>query len=453
MGIRTRTNLIATAIAALAFAAGVLLFLAATRSRIELAIIEDARERAVEIAGLVRSGDLTPILAVGDPELLAQVVDDTGQVVASDQIIAGLPPMVATTSVGPEIEIERVEDLVVHEAQLDDIGPFVVAKQRVDLASDSFVILVVGSLGDAGEALNAVIPLLASGVPVLLALVGGLTWIMTGRALRPVERIGAEAHNITATALDRRVPVPDSKDEIQRLALTINEMLDRLEASVLRQRQFVSDSSHELKSPLAALKTILDVAERSNEPVATETLADLRAEMDRLERLVEDLLYLAAVDESRPKPRPADVELHQIVAEEIASVNRGTGLTIDTSGLIPMRVPGDRHDLSRLVRNLLDNAVRFAGTSIWIATRELDGSAFLTVSDDGPGVPPPDRARVFERFVRLDESRNRQSGGAGLGLAVAAAIAMAHGGELGIIESLHGGASFQARLPKTRRID
>jgi len=447
MGIRLRTTLTTTLIAALALIAGALLFVDATRNRIETAITEDARDRSTEIANAVAANQLSPVLVVGDPELVAQVVDSSGQVVSSDQIIVGLPPLVATEDTGPEMETERVEGL---DARLDDIGPFVVVKHRLDLDSGSLVIIVVGSLGDAGEALEAVTPLLVAGVPVWLALVGALTWIMTGRALRPVERIGAEAHNISVSALHRRVPVPESKDEIHRLAKTINEMLERLEASVRQQRQFISDSSHELKSPLATLKTILDVAERGNEPASSETLTDMRAEMDRLEHLVEDLLYLAAVDEGRPQRRPDDLDLVQVVAEEVASVNRRTGLTIDASALVPMRVRGDRHDLTLLVRNLLDNAVRFAATGVWIETIEQDGFAFLVISDDGPGIPPPDRKRVFERFVRLDEGRDRQSGGTGLGLAVADAIASTHGGDLGLIESLHGGASFQVRLPKTQ---
>lgn len=447
MGIRLRTTLATTLIAGLTFVAAAVLFTVATRSRIEAAITEDVRERAIEIAALVTSGGLTQILAIGDQELIAQVVNQDLQVFAADQAIFGLPPMIAFDPEGPAIEVIRVHELAVGEAAADDEGPFVVAIRRLDQGRGWKTVLVAGSLGDAGEALDAVIPLLAAGVPVLLALVGGLTWIMTGRALQPVERMRAEAHDISASALDKRVPVPNSKDEIHRLAVTINEMLQRLEASAVRQRRFVSDSSHELKSPLAALRTILDVAERDREPVSSEVLTDLQAEVHRLERLVEDLLYLAAFDEGRPLRPLVEVNLDEIVRDEIASVNRSRKLMIDSSGLSPVQSLGDRHQLSRLVRNLLENAVHFANSGIWIAAEEVDGSAILTVSDDGPGVPLADRSRVFERFVRLDESRNRQSGGAGLGLAVAAAIASAHGGDLGIIESLHGGASFRVRLP------
>lgn len=448
MGIRLRTTLTTTVLAALALVVGAVLFTAATRSRIEATITEDARERAVEIAALAVSDQLSPVLAVGDPELIAQVVDSEGQVLSSDQVIAGLSPMIDFDPAGPAMEVVRVEQLAEGQAAADDAGPFVVAIRRLNQGRNRQTVLVAGSLGDAGDALDAATPLLSGGVPVLVALVGGLTWIMTGRALQPVERMRAEAHSISATALDKRVPVPNSRDEIYRLAVTINEMLQRLEASALRQRQFVSDSSHELKSPLAALRTILDVAERNRENVSSEVLADLQAEVDRLERLVNDLLYLAAFDEGGPLRPFVEVNLDEIVRDEIASVHRNGRPVIDSSSLAPVRILGDRHQLARLVRNLLENAVRFAGTGIWVATEEVDGSAVLTVSDDGPGVPPPDRLRVFERFVRLDESRNRQSGGAGLGLAVAAAIASAHSGELGIIDSLHGGASFRARFPR-----
>ena len=453
MGIRLRTTLTTTVLTALAFLGGAVLFIGATRGRIEAAITEDAVERSAEIAALAESNLLGPVLEVGDPEFIAQVVDNSGQVLSADQIIAGLPPMVMAPAEGPLQETTRVDRLETVEAQLDDIGPFVVATRRLVVDSGSLVILVVGSLGDAGEALEAVTPLLFGGVPVLVALVTGLTWVMTGRALRPVEQMRVEAHNISASALNKRVPVPESRDEIHRLAVTINEMLERLEDSALRQRQFVSDSSHELKSPLAALRTILEVAARNPNPVSPEVLTDLQAEVDRLERLVEDLLYLAAFDEGRPQRPFVDVDLKEIVQDEIASVSRTSRLKFDSSSLKPVRISGDRHQLSRLVRNLLENAVRFATTGIWITTTEVDALAFLTVNDDGPGVPLRDRARVFERFVRLDESRNRQSGGAGLGLAVAAAIATTHGGDLAMVDSLHGGAAFQLRIPKTPLAD
>jgi signal transduction histidine kinase len=449
MGIRLRTTLTTTTLAALALVVGALLFAGAIRDRIEAAIAEDARERALEIAALAVAGQLSPVLAAGDPELIAQVVDSEGHVLSSDQVIVGLPPMSDFDPTGPAMEVVRVDQLAGGQAAADDEGPFVVAIRRLDQGASPQAVLVVGSLGDAAEALDAAAPLLFAGVPALVALVGVLTWIMTGQALQPVERIRAEAHNISASALDKRVPVPDSRDEIHRLAVTINEMLQRLETSVVRQRQFVSDSSHELKSPLAALRTILEVAERDGQPASPDVLTDLQSEVDRLERLVEDLLYLAAFDEGRPKRSFVEVSLDQIVRDEIASVSRSRQLLIDSSDLAPVRILGDPHQLSRLVRNLTENAVRFAHTGIWIATEEVDSSALLTVSDDGPGVPLADRSRVFDRFVRLDESRNRQSGGAGLGLAVTAAIVSAHGGELAIIDSLHGGASFQVRLPKT----
>jgi signal transduction histidine kinase len=446
MGIRLRTTLTTTMLAALALVVGALLFAGAIRDRIEAAITEDARERALEIAALSVAGQLSPALAAGDPELIAQVVDSEGQVLSSDQVIAGLPPVIDFDPTGPAMEIVRVDQLAGEQAAVDDVGPFVVAIRRLDQGASPQTVLVVGSLGDAAEALDAAAPLLFAGVPALVVLVGVVTWIMTGRALHPVERMRAEAHTITVTGLDRRVPIPHGRDEIHRLALTINEMLQRLEASVLRQRQFVSDSSHELKSPLAALRTILEVAERNPDPVPAETLGDLLAEVGRLERLVEGLIYLAAFDEGRPTSL-VEVRLDQVAQDEIASVHRNGGLVVDSSSLVPVVVSGDRHQLSRLVRNLLDNAVRFADAGVWIETRDVDGWVFLTVSDDGPGVPISDRSLVFERFIRLDESRDRQSGGAGLGLAVAAAIASAHGGELGMIESLHGGASFQARFP------
>jgi signal transduction histidine kinase len=256
----------------------------------------------------------------------------------------------------------------------------------------------------------------------------------------------AEAEHISAAALGLRLPTPGSVDEIGRLAATLNAMLDRLEASAVRQRRFVADASHELKSPLAALRTMVEVGiGPSNDNLELE--ADLLAEVGRMERMVADLLYLALHDESPSADRIVEVDLAGIVRVEAESVALRSGLEVDASGIVPLNVLGDPDRLTQLVRKLTDNAARHATSKIWLETAALDGNGLLIVSDDGPGIPAAERERVFDRFVRLDDSRARDTGGAGLGLAVARAIARSHGGDLRVTEPRHGGATIEARFP------
>ena len=305
---------------------------------------------------------------------------------------------------------------------------------------------VAASLEDAGEAVDAVAPALWLGFVAVLAIVGITTWALTGRALRPVEEMRSRADQISAAALDRRLPLPQATDELRSLAITLNAMLERLEQSAIRQRRFVADASHELKSPLTAMRAMVDVAARDPGVAQPELLTDLDVELDRMQRLVADMLYLARSDESPEARDHAAIDLEQIVAAEAAALRSRSSVVVDTSGLYPVRINGDRTRIAQLVRNLTDNAARHAASTVWLGTARRRDEAVVLVRDDGPGIPEEDRRRVFERFVRLDESRARDTGGAGLGLAVARSIARDHGGEL-VLASATGGAAFEARFP------
>jgi signal transduction histidine kinase len=323
----------------------------------------------------------------------------------------------------------------------EDRGPYVVVRRGLD---DAGVVVVAASLEGSDEAVAAVAPLLSVGGAVLLGLVAAVTWVATGAGLRPVEAMRGEAARISTAGLERRLPVPAADDELRRLAVTLNEMLDRLEASAVRRRRFVADASHELRSPLAALRTIVEVGVA---PAADAALtADLLGEIGRLQRLVDDLLFLAAADERVPIRR-ARVELDRLVEEQAGVLVARRQAVLDTSLLRPVAVAGDPDLIARLVRNLTENAARHAASSVWVETTEEDGWAVLRVDDDGAGIPPEDRERVFERFVRLDEGRSRDEGGTGLGLAIARAAARRHGGDVRVVEPRHGGAGLEARLP------
>ncbi|MFB8214354.1 sensor histidine kinase [Streptomyces anulatus] len=296
------------------------------------------------------------------------------------------------------------------------------------------------------EAVNTVRGAMLTGLPLLLVVVAGVTWLVTRRALRPVEGIRREMAAITASEdLARRVPEPGSRDEIAALARTTNETLTVLEASVERQRRFVADASHELRSPIASLRTQLEVAEAHPELL---DLPGAVADTVRLQVLAADLLLLARLDAGE-KPGSATVELGALVREE---VSQRTGDRIAVGVEVPQggafEVNGSRGQLSRVIGNLLDNAQRHAEGSVAVSVAADGRGVRVEVRDDGAGVPEDERERIFERFVRLDDARSRDDGGAGLGLAIARDVAARHGGTLTVDRAAEGGAAFRLWLPR-----
>ncbi|MFE3716555.1 sensor histidine kinase [Streptomyces cyaneofuscatus] len=295
------------------------------------------------------------------------------------------------------------------------------------------------------EAVNTVRGAMLTGLPLLLAVVAGVTWLVTRRALRPVEGIRREMAAITASEdLARRVPEPDSRDEIAALARTTNETLTVLEASVERQRRFVADASHELRSPIASLRTQLEVAEAHPELL---DLPGAVADTVRLQVLAADLLLLARLDAGE-KPGAARLEVGALVREE---VSQRTGdripVTVEVAEDASYEVNGSRGQLVRVIGNLLDNAQRHAAHRITVQVAADGGGVRVEVRDDGAGVPEDERERIFERFVRLDDARSRDDGGAGLGLAIARDVATRHGGTLTVHRAPEGGAAFRLWLP------
>ncbi|WP_405684497.1 ATP-binding protein [Streptomyces sp. NBC_00057] len=295
------------------------------------------------------------------------------------------------------------------------------------------------------EAVGTVRGAMLIGLPVLLLVVAGVTWLVTRRALRPVEGIRREMAAITASEdLSRRVPEPGSRDEIARLARTTNETLTALEASVDRQRRFVADASHELRSPIASLRTQLEVG------AAHPELLDVPgavADTVRLQALAADLLLLARLDAGE-RPGRTTLDLGALVHEE---VSQRTGDRIPVAVSVPdsgaFEVAGSRGQLARVIGNLLDNAERHAERTVAVSLRAERGGVVVAVTDDGAGVPPDERERIFERFVRLDDARTRDEGGAGLGLAIARDVAARHGGRLTVDGAPQGGARFELWLP------
>jgi signal transduction histidine kinase len=390
-------------------------------------LADATRNRAVDIAATLRPGTVLPVGDLEDDVI--QLVGADGTVVAASANVAGQPPMVWPSPGEDPVEITGPvggEPLVVVAHEVD--GQLLLVARTIDIRNDT---------------LNYATWLLAIGLPALIAVVAVLTWVLVGRALRPVEAIRREVDEISATALDRRLPEPGGRDEIARLAGTMNRMLDRLERAHLRQRRFAADASHELRSPVATIRQHAEVALAHPELTGVTALArDVLAEDLRVQHLVEDLLLLSRVDEHSLRLRRSPVDLDDLVFAEAARLRAA-----QARGVSAGRVLGNAGALRRVLRNLGENAARHARSRIAFTLADTGSEVVLTVDDDGPGIPAAERARVLERFIRLDDARDRDSGGSGLGLAIVAELVTAHGGTLRIEDAPGGGARLRLTFP------
>ena len=274
--------------------------------------------------------------------------------------------------------------------------------------------------------------------------------LVVGSTLRPIAALRRGAQAVTATGKARELPVPEARDEVRTLAITLNDMLARLDSAQRRQRSLVSDTAHELRSPIASIRAQLEVAlDHPEQQDWNQTGRDVLADTLRLARLAEDLLVLARLDEYQPRAAPGKaVDLAALVTEEVER-SAGGRVPVTARAARPCLVSGEVEGLRRMLRNLIENAMRYAKSGVDVAVRREAGDAVLTVSDDGPGIPAADRERAFDRFVRLDDARSRdeaETGGAGLGLAIVRAIARTHGGSA-YLEGAAPGLRAVVRLP------
>lgn len=438
--VRARTTAAAVAVVGVALIAATLLLLALMEKALQNNVESEARLRAQIVAATLEAGTQPSNLAIGrEDDIFVQIVDGDSDVLASSPSLQGDPPVVS----GPISGIRIVEDV-----PGDEGDAFIVVEESAQSSTGSLSILVGRNLDSVTESTSIARALLFLAVPGLLIIVGATTWAIVGRALAPVEAIRREVAEISGAQLHRRVLDAPGSDEIARLARTMNDMLQRLESSQRRQDRLVSNASHELRNPIAAIRHHAEVALAHPDRTSSSALAEEVLKEDlRLQRIAEDLLLLAQLDEGalRPKARPLDLD--DIVLEEARRLKDTTQLDIDTTGVSASRVTGDRSQLQRLVRNLADNAARYASVAVRLAVRQHNGHVVLEVDDDGVGVPPQSRAAVFERFARVDDSRDRDHGGAGLGLAIVAEIARVHGGSVSVTDAPLGGARFEVTLP------
>ncbi|MCQ8191447.1 sensor histidine kinase [Streptomyces rugosispiralis] len=458
--VRARAALGATLVVAVALVAAGIAVLQVLRSDLgdqaRLKAQVDAREVASKIAAGAGYGSLKL-----DESVPVQVVDEDGRVRAVSEDLeavtgtgsASVRPVAAGVTDDDDTDdddrgagkVSSGEEYGDGSARVDgETADYVWAAVRATDTSGEDVTVYAGApLATERGAVTTVRNAMLLGLPLLLLVVAAVTWLVTRRALRPVEGIRREMAAITAsTDLSRRVPEPGSHDEVARLARTTNETLTALEASVERQRAFVADASHELRSPVASLRTQLEVG------AAHPELLDLDgavADVVRLQRLAADLLLLARLDAGERPTGGTPVALDALVREELAQ--RVTDRVPVRDETAPVAVPGSRGQLAQVLGNLVDNAQRHARSGVRVAVREEGRWAVLEVADDGAGVPEAERERIFERFVRLDDARSRDDGGAGLGLAIARDVAARHGGTLAVRTAPEGGALFELRLP------
>ena len=434
--IRAITTIVATIVVAIALTVGAIALVAAAQRTMVDEVTEAAGKQAAEVVGQLESGRPPVLEVAGSDEQMVQVMTPAGAVVASSSNVAGEP---AVARLAPGQSAQVITPL--------DNDAFIAVAQSAQTANGQRIVLVARALVDVLDTTKALTRLLIIGLPVMLAVVALATWFAVGRALAPVEAIRREVDEISAAQLHRRVPQPKADDEIGRLAATMNRMLERLESARNSQRRFVSDASHELRSPITTIRQHAEVALAHPDRVTAAELAEVvLAEQQRMHRLVEDLLLLARVDEHVPLTRAA-VDLDDLAFEEGHRLRSTTSKRVDTSGVKAVRVQGDADALRRMVRNVGENAVRHASSRVDVTLVERGEEVVLTIDDDGPGIPATERARVLQRFVRLDEARSRDEGGSGLGFSIVDEVVRAHGGSMSIEQSPLGGARIVITLP------
>ena len=404
--------------------------------------VDDAGQTtAAEVADLVDRNRLPDPIPVTGSQIV-QVLDSANRVVSAsvngDRLTALLTPAevsAALEGAHPEVSGSRVGLDSPLRVSVVEAGPAgarrtVVVAQRIDFIDDSQRILRLTLLGT---------------YPLLLLVLALIAWRVVGAALRPVEVLRSTAERISGTGQDARLPVPASLDEVHALAVTLNSMLDRLAASRERQRAFVADAAHELRSPLSSMQAQLEVAERLGE--STEVTRDLQAEVARMSALVEDLLVLARLDrDASPSRPPQPVPVRELLLDVVRS-RAGARVAVTTGMLPDVMVLGEPEALRRVFANLVDNAVRHAATVVRVEAHVRGSTVEVLVSDDGGGVPEADRERVFDRFTRLDEARDRDAGGSGLGLAIVRELVEESGGSVVLDAGESGGLVARVVLP------
>lgn len=462
--VRAGLTLVAAVVVGVGLIAGGAVVLVLVRHDLQVNVRNEALNRARTTASQLAVAELPATLpSTGDDATLVQVVDRSGGVVAASEELRGAGPLLTRR---PE---HGTFTTTLRDAPTAEGSDYTVVAMAVPREGAPLTVYAASSLEPVGDGVGATATALGVVVPVLLIVVTGTAWLLVGRTLKPVEAIRRQVAEITVDELDRRVPESGTRDEVDRLAHTMNEMLDRLEQAHERQRRFVSDASHELRSPLTTIRTRLEVGLAHPSDTDWRRLAQtVHREATRLGNLADDLLLLSRsadgpLDASAPRagpdrdrtaragetvPRETEpVDLDEIVLLEVEAIRARSTVRIDLSPFSGARLRGRPEELRRVVSNLLDNAERHARSAVTIGLVAEDGMVDLIVADDGDGIPPEHAEAVFERFFRLEPARDRDSGGAGLGLAIVHDVVTRHGGHVRVAPTAVG-AEFHVRLPQ-----
>lgn len=382
-------------------------------------------------------GDVSP--APMDTGMFAIALDESDEVASSGVVEPEVADLIITESIIDPFLDEFL--IAVHQIAIDDTE-WAVAYTACPSQSDCTTLGVgVSASSWTGFVAARLVWLVGAAIVVgLLAAAGA--GLLVGRSLHPVEAMRQELADTTATDLSRRVPVIRTGDELEALGTTLNETLARLESAVTANQRFVADAAHELRSPLAGIRAAVELrAGTGKDDLLTQTLE----EIDRASALVDDLLLLAS--QETPKGRIETLDLAEIVTDEVSALRvREPGVDVSVEAN-PALVSGDRAELGRSIRNLLDNAAQHGNGTVAVFVGDVGDRAMVTIDDNGPGIPTSQREQIFERFVRLDESRTRSAGGSGLGLAIARELTERHGGTITVDDSPLGGARFVMVLP------
>ena len=440
--LRSRLLWLSVMVVTAGLAAGGVLLIGVLNFALLRAVNAEAGDTASGVVKLIDQHSLAEVIQV-NPSMQVQVIDGQGRVLAISAGADRLIPMLH-----PD-ELRGLTDGEITEIPGSRIGlPGGAARVVMRTAgppSDPVRVLVARSTDDLDQGVHILRVTLLIAFPLLVGMLAAIMWRILGAALRPVDALRAGAEEITGGTRHGRLPLPEARDEVYRLAVTLNGMLYRLEAARSRQRAFVADAAHELRSPLTNMRTELEVAQRLPDTDWPALSADLLTDVDRLSRLVDDLLLLARSDDARPPQRRlADADLDEVVADVAARYEK----VVYTRPAQPVLATVEPDAIGRVVANLLDNAERHARSRVAVEVADEGGYARITVRDDGPGIPPADRERVFDRFTRLDDARARDAGGTGLGLAIVRELVRRHHGTITLGDASPG-LRVDIRLPIT----
>lgn len=452
-GVRKRATATAVLVVAAALIIGGLTMLLLLQKSLVATAEVAARGEATDVAAQISDQGLAEgrhiIESAGDVGQYVQLLDPQGSVIFSSVPAVAAAPLTGLRPDAGQTLIQGVPEL----PSLDNDDEFLVVATGVRDKGVLYTVVVAVTTQVEANTVATVSWFVLGATPLLLALVGIAVWMLVGRSLRQVERIRGQVAMISARRLDGRVEVPPTADELQALAQTMNSMLERLEAADLEQRRFVSDASHELRSPLATLSAGVEIAAADPSGRTWDEMKSVLAgETARMRYLVENLLTLAKANDGGLRLEKTDVDLDDVLNDEIVRL-RSTSRHRIVAHLEPARITGDARRLAQVVRNVLDNADRYAKSVVSIEVHNAEAQATITIDNDGPPVPEADRERIFERFVRLDESRSRERGGSGLGLAIAAAVMAAHHGSIRATEAPGGGCRFEMVFPHAASAD